>query len=336
MELAMNGRIRGFTLIELLVVIAIIAVLIALLLPAVQQAREAARRSQCKNNLKQLGLAIHNYHEIHKQFPPTGMAHNNLNWAFNRASGLVFILPFIDQAPLYNSIDFNYPGGQHLDLQVLAGTTKLICQQVIPAYRCPSDPSPAILSQGYNTQSLTPPERATSNYAFSMGAQNFSVCGAGYDIINKNGDSTNGDNRDGSNYVKKGWNISGAFGKQVWSASVSQIFDGTTNTIAMGEMLPYCAQHSQNGWSHSNALWFGTTGGINAKTCPDDPGYSTDVATCRNFNSLGTAHAFKSKHPGGAHLMMCDGSVHFANQNIDMRTYQNLGGRRDKVPVGEW
>lgn len=332
----MRTRVRGFTLIELLVVIAIIAVLIALLLPAVQQAREAARRSQCKNNLKQLGLAIHNYHEIHKQFPPSGMNPGNSPWDFNRGSGLVFILPYIDQAPLYNSINFNYPNGEHLDLQVISGTTNLICQQVIPAFQCPSNPYSRILSEGFNTEGLTPPERATSNYAFSMGAQNFTVCAQGYDIINRNGGATNGDNRTGGLYVNKGWNISGAFGKQVWSASVTQIFDGTTNTIAMGEMLPFCAKHAQNGWSHSNALWFGTTGGINARTCPDDPEYSTVLDSCHNYNSLGHAHAFKSKHPGGAHIMMCDGSVHFANQNIDMRTYQNLGGRRDKVPVGEW
>src|SRR3546814_780854 len=104
---------KGFTLIELLVVIAIIAVLVALLLPAVQQAREAARRSQCKNNLKQIGLALHNYHDTHRVFPPGQMSWFGsdlfpLN-AGARISWMQQILPFIDQAPLYNSFNWKVP-----------------------------------------------------------------------------------------------------------------------------------------------------------------------------------------------------------------------------------
>src|SRR5258708_32643789 len=114
-------KAKGFTLIELLVVIAIIAVLVALLLPAVQQAREAARRSQCKNNLKQLGLAHHNYHDVSGRFaqniniiwtgPPYTTA--NRSWGGSQASHLVNLLPYLDQSPLYNGINFS-----------LAGTTK--------------------------------------------------------------------------------------------------------------------------------------------------------------------------------------------------------------------
>ena len=137
---------RGFTLIELLVVIAIIAILIALLLPAVQQAREAARRSNCKNNLKQIGLALHNYHETFSIFPPgyvgTGASAQNPNliaWS-------TMILPFIDQANLYNQISssmFHNPGtGGWLTIAnvspAVAATTQ--AQTVIPFYNCPSDP----------------------------------------------------------------------------------------------------------------------------------------------------------------------------------------------------
>lgn len=103
-----SKRKKGFTLIELLVVIAIIAILIALLLPAVQQARESARRTQCKNNLKQLGLAMHNYHDVHNQFAANGMA----GWGrqFYKGSNLTQMLPFIEQSALYNSIDFSSQG----------------------------------------------------------------------------------------------------------------------------------------------------------------------------------------------------------------------------------
>src|SRR5687767_6530245 len=153
----------GFTLIELLVVIAIIAILIALLLPAVQQAREAARRTQCKNNLKQFGLAVHNYHDVHKQFPLTVGASPGSppqTWVtMEKGTYLVQVLPFIEQAPLFQSIDFK--GDQTLDDQVMPGTTKLFRSQVIPMYICPSDGSPEIQQT----------DRAKTNYAMSMGAQ---------------------------------------------------------------------------------------------------------------------------------------------------------------------
>ncbi|MDB5337001.1 MAG: xcpT 17 [Planctomycetaceae bacterium] len=120
-------RKRGFTLIELLVVIAIIAVLIALLLPAVQQAREAARRSQCKNNIKQIGLALHNYHDAMTVFP-TG--------ATGKAMGLAFILPYLDQSPLYNLINFN--------IDIYGPASQPAINTVIPVFVCPSNPTSAV------------------------------------------------------------------------------------------------------------------------------------------------------------------------------------------------
>lgn len=127
---------RGFTLIELLVVIAIIAILIALLLPAVQQAREAARRSTCKNNLKQIGLALHNYHDTHRVFPPGVInvsSKNYIGWG-------TFILPFMDQAPLYNFIKTN--GGFDVAWSSVTALTTANqgAKTIIPAYICPSDP----------------------------------------------------------------------------------------------------------------------------------------------------------------------------------------------------
>lgn len=134
----------GFTLIELLVVIAIIAILIALLLPAVQQAREAARRTQCKNNLKQLGLAMHNYHDTHGVFPPGQITQNACATASNnrRWGSATFILPFIDQAPLYNTL--NVDGGCNMPGEGTLFNGVALLQQPLPAFVCPSDTGAAV------------------------------------------------------------------------------------------------------------------------------------------------------------------------------------------------
>src|SRR5579859_6807921 len=151
-------RRLGFTLIELLVVIAIIAVLVALLLPAVQQAREAARRSQCKNNLKQLGLAQHNYHDVHNQFAFSqgwevhAGGSSDVLWnpgpSQSKGSLFVHLLPFLDQAPLFNKLNFSSPGPR-VGQQVVDPTSgRILANVVLPILLCPSDDSGAATPDG--------------------------------------------------------------------------------------------------------------------------------------------------------------------------------------------
>lgn len=314
-------RSRGFTLIELLVVIAIIAVLIALLLPAVQQAREAARRTQCKNNLKQLGLALHNYHDTASIFPtPTGNIYGVWSGTGNHGSWLARLLPHIDQAPLFNSL---HP--TDVDLSTTPDG-KLVYQVVIPAFLCPSDPN-----GGTSTNSITygTQVRAVSNYSASMGSQNNSPCVSSFaNIFGTGPDSRNDDPTLSLN------RLSGVFGHSVCSARIRDITDGTSNTIALGEVRPKCEVHVRNGWLATNSLYTGTGININFNTCEGEPGTGTGCNT--HTGSWGASQGFKSIHIGGCHFVLCDGSVRFISENIDMRNYQRLGDRRDGETVSEF
>jgi len=324
-------RNRGFTLIELLVVIAIIAVLIALLLPAVQQAREAARRTQCKNNVKQLGLAMHNYHDTHNRFPI-----NSLQWgspaqtpewtATQHGTELTMILPYIDQAPLYNQINFTIPNAETI---VVGG--KPIYDIVIPAFLCPTSTSPDTTG------------RAKTNYAPSMGAQRMDVnggtgCPGLYPphgpLVDPQHAARGGNN--GGGYFGTGAaghgntftpsQVSGMFSRAVYSARMRDVSDGTSNTILMGEIRPECADHQNNGWFHNNSIWTATTPPINFPTCPQSPPRADN---CHRWDTWNTSQGFKSEHTGGAHFLFCDGSVQFLSENIDYGTYQRMGDRRD-------
>lgn len=309
---------RGFTLIELLVVIAIIAILVALLLPAVQQAREAARRSQCKSNLKQIGIAMHNYHDVYSQFPLSP----NFVWEHDKGTYFVQMLPFLDQAPLFDAIDFSSTGHNSVAPRfdgIRLPDNTLVRSVIIPALVCPSETSQP--RQG---------DRAKTNYALSMGSQAMpsnqgcttypgNVFGTG-----RHGHG-NGVNSDG---------ISGIVSRGQWSAKFSEITDGTSNTIAGGETRPQCGDHSRNGWFHSNAQWIATTAPINYPiNCYGYPQVDPTNAPCSRPNNWQTSQGFKSEHAGGAHFLMCDGAVNFLSENIDYHTYQQLGDRRDSEVV---
>jgi len=307
------GR-RGFTLVELLVVIAIIGILIALLLPAVQAAREAARRMQCSNNLKQIGLALHNYHDTNKCFPP-GSFWFSTDYANYRGSILIRLLPFLEQQPLYNQFDFKNTGGVSVDNQVIPGTTTLIQSQVVAVYVCPSDNHPATLNG-----------RALHNYAASIGPTthaNNSACPCpGYDSWNA--------------YAPPPWggvygygpaaNFAGPFFRYPVATKISDCTDGLSNTIYFGEVRPMCSVHNSQGWGSSN-----NGQGLTSTIVPINYNSCSQVATdgCKAYCNWNTELAFKSRHPGGAQFQFGDGSVHFLSENIDHWTYQYLGAKAD-------
>lgn len=325
-----GDRRDAFTLVELLVVIAIIGILIALLLPAVQAAREAARRTQCANNLKQLGIALHNYHDTYKQFPigtrNNDPAHPRPNYIWTpgdhrKGSFLVKLLPYFEQTAMYEQIDFKYDVNVQIRRMGFgwgSGTKQL------DTLRCPSD-------------DWNPTNRSLSNYAKSLGFQRMPDWQGGcpaYEppniVLFHSGLTGHGSTNDGRR-------ISGVFSRYAWAARFADIMDGTSNVIAIGEIRPWCGDHHRGGWFNPNALWTATTGPINFPTCPDEgPGHSSGPSDCNHFRVWTTSQGFKSRHPGGAQFLFCDASVHFLSETIDYYTYQRLGDRWDGRPVGNY
>ena len=307
---------KAFTLIELLVVIAIIAILIALLLPAVQQAREAARRSNCKNNLKQYGLALFNYHDIYEQFPIAGTS----GWGSSPQIGWqVRVLPQMDQAPLFEALDFNRADRQAWNTNVNGKIARTI---KTPYSRCPSDSS--------NDRN----DWAQTSYCGSLGSQlvtsasgncnTWTTAGTHYE--NPGGNANHGNTADKTR-------ISGMFNRLGASMTEADATDGLSNTIFIGEILSRCNDH-QTGWWHYNGMGnahASTSAPLNIKvTCPQYDGPNT---TCRNWNNWNYSWGFRSDHAGGAQFLLGDGRVRFVSENIDYQTYQRLGGRRDGKTV---
>jgi prepilin-type N-terminal cleavage/methylation domain-containing protein len=344
----MKKRI-GFTLVELLVVIAIIGILVGLLLPAVQAAREAARRMQCGNNMKQIGLAIHNYESVYKRYPigsvdddPKEATPRRL-WEGGRhrkGTVLVKLLPYMEQGPLFDSINFN--------LDVTAELNRIGMQQrAMGIYRCPSD--------GTSSRILTRQDQFY-NYSFSIGNNNLDSQGGWCSVHPSNSFNTraagvlggnifnNGGNGHGNPSGPQG-NINGQYGtsrgqsgvisRSDWGAKFSDLSDGTSNVIAAGEILPSCHDHHRGGWYDTNGQWTATTARINFNTCRKQ-GIRDDAQNCNDFRNWMTSAGFKSDHTGGAQFVLGDGSVHFLAQSIDYLTYQQLGSRNDGEVAGNW
>lgn len=327
----------GFTLIELLVVIAIIAILIALLLPAVQQAREAARRTQCKNNLKQIGLALHNYFDVYNVLPAAlygdidddaGLNDDGFTWS-------VYILPFIDQANLYQLVNPQGQPGilrkdhptrieQAYPSQVGLGVAARIPggDTVLPIYLCPSSAMPSQVPESWNIPGGGP---GTADPEIT-----------GYGTIS---------------YKACGGSARGDFGmmhklEEGGGFRFRDCTDGLSNTLLVAESAyttsgepfpdpgdPVEPPDDLGDWP----IWVGTTNSdegarvngrtnspINARTSPQ-----------RMYFAINDDCAF-SWHTGGAQFTFGDGSVHFLSENIDLETYSWLHDRSDGEVIGEF
>lgn len=325
-------RLRGFTLIELLVVIAIIAVLIALLLPAVQQAREAARRSQCKNNLKQYGLGLQNYHDTSLMLPPAGA-----NWGVPEIGWQPRILPFMDQDALFKKV--NMKAAQAWDTLMPDG--RRAREYNFPYTRCPTDPSSLI-------QSESPNGWAQTSYSGNLGSQRTPSCdgncnqfltpGVHYEAQQGNADHGN---------TTSATNLSGVFGRLGPTIKFAQITDGLANTFFVGEIMSQCHDHTAGLW-HYNGMGnahASTSAPLNIMcSCPTLSGASAATAPrcfpagndCRAQCNWNYSWGFKSAHKGGAHFLMGDGTVRFINENLDYQSYQRLGGRADGQTIGQF
>jgi prepilin-type N-terminal cleavage/methylation domain-containing protein len=324
----------GFTLVELLVVVAIIGVLIALLLPAVQAAREAARRAQCSNNLKQIGLGLHNYHDAHKVFPPaalnpgvhgTGKSHSSYGQmippgGIRNFTGHIFILPYIEQQAIYDKIDFRFAVGKYdVDSVGGGGFQHAATNHRIGVYECPSDPG------WVNPYTSASSENAwRTNYGFVghypdyyMTANSASGSSTGiivpYHLVGK--ETTN--NPTGYQAMFGGFN---------GAARIEDIKDGTSNTLALMESPQRKVSNSYG------PFW-------NMYT------YRSLICPRYGLNSHDTVEGWKeymypsyagSYHPGGGQAVLADGSVRFFSETTPIDTLNALVSVFGKEVVGQY
>ena len=331
---------KGFTLVELLVVIAIIGILVGLLLPAVQAAREAARRMQCSNNVKQLSLASQTYHDAYNSLPicywqqsAPGMVNLGSPALGRQTSWMIGILPYIEQSALYNQISFT-PGSMLVPVPanppvVTGNINAWAATQRIPAFKCPSDTSPDLLAaRGDLTNAPLPAiPFAVTSYKGCQGA-NWNVTGPG--AVYNTTAAPLGTSRFGSAIVGVGLGSSLDRGNGVFSrgwnnaakTNMSAITDGTSNTYLVGESMA-----DYTNWS----MWFMSGGTIATTSIPLNarpvcaaylPSMTIRAGKIACRNDQASNSGFDSDHTGGGNFGLVDGSVRFVSSSIDRDAYR--------------
>lgn len=327
-----RAKASGFTLVELLVVIAIIGVLVALLLPAVQAAREASRRSSCSNNLKQIGVAVHNYHDAIGRMPPgwiNSTRSNEAEWGWP-----TFLLPFMEQQPLFDRMRVN---DQRLWDVIRDANQRSILQTRLKSYRCPSDNTPPLLpASGVNGHPRHfNCDSCPNNY--EIGTNNYMGNAGFYDM---GGNDMNFNRRNGVYHANSNFRF-------------ADITDGLNNTFLAGERDDRCRSGAWPGSRNPPGPDMWGSYFIRARVSvklndPRAPPTFGPETSC--------TEGFSSRHPNGGNFVFCDGSVHFIQESIDFNNtltdaqiqaetafvnsqlgvYQKLGIRNDGEVVGSY
>jgi prepilin-type N-terminal cleavage/methylation domain-containing protein len=340
MRISSKGQRVGFTLVELLVVIAIIGVLVALLLPAIQAAREAARRSQCTNNLRQLGIALQNYHSASNKFPPGDLGYRVPgNIPVTRAPNkpptdpdfipftphLVFMLPYLEESARFNLYDRKLDWDRQLEpvLAQLSGP--------LPTYQCPSDERQIM-------EATTGGPTGSVNFRDHKG--NYGVSWGSFAFLDQYDQTITGAPSNLNAFTAED-HYRAAFGTG-WGAKIGQITDGTSNTLAMMEMIQAPSVEGQVDrrariWNHISGTYQISTQlqpnaeGRDRTVCVDRP--EMDLP-CTNSAVENTAFiSSRSRHPGGVHAVMCDGSAHSITDDVDLLVWKSLSSIDGGEPV---
>lgn len=340
----MKSRKSGFTLIELLVVIAIIAILIALLLPAVQQAREAARRTQCKNNLKQLGLGLHNYLDTHSTFPPGGV-HSQVprNGGSGHSFGPSFyglLLPYLDLAPMYNAMQWEgeSPGYIREGAGSAGDANQAVVNEAgqgIPAFKCPSSPLPVRngsfcpFAHYAGISGAADPTSFNESRIFDDGTLGL-ISGGGMLVANRG--MRPRDCTDGTSNTMIIGEQNGRLERLVAGTYSDLAAGGTTHGWLMGLRVTGTPPNLDPGNQESDDRTFNLT---TVRYSPNQEPFANQLFPGMGSN-VGANNPLMSFHTGGVQILLADGAVRFLSENVHLETLKQLATRDDGLPMGQY